>query len=380
MNSKERIKTVLKHKQPDRIPVGERDYASNSFIKELLGRESLFGGMKSYQALWNGHWQAWIDSVTQDLPELIDRLQWDIVVVWPNIGKDTPVEKLELIDEKKGLYRDSAGNMLQYTEEGDRILIIEESGKSNRNRYLEELGEKETLPSEQIVRDALLRRYGKTHYIVGAYSPFSHPSLSYSSGVGLEKWVMQIYEDPDGWQRNAMNPEIEKWMELTCRQAKKIGIDAYAFGMDFGHSGGPFISPDRFEKLVYPKLKRDFGIAHKHGLDVFLHQCGDNRPLMDMIVDAGVDIIQSIQPEEHIEELKAKYGHRVTLMGGVTFKSLILGTPEDVKKETFRALDQCAHDGGFILASQHSLPHGLKPRNYLAMLEAKREWEKINLK
>jgi uroporphyrinogen decarboxylase len=190
---------------------------------------------------------------------------------------------------------------------------------------------------------------------------------------------MQIYEDPDGWQTRAMSPEGERWLDASCARAKSIGIDAYAFGMDFGHSGGPFISPDRFEKLVYPKLKRDFAMAHRHGLDVFLHQCGDNRPLMDMIVEAGVDIIQSIQPEEHIEELKAKYGKRVTLMGGVSFKSLILGTPEDVKKETFRALDQCAHDGGFILASQHSLPHGLKPQNYLAMLEARREWEKVNL-
>ena len=108
MNSKERIKATLRHEQPDRIPVGERDYASNSFIEALLGRESLCGGMKSYQALWNGRWQDWIDSMLRDLPELIDRLEWDIVVVWPNIGKDTPIEKPELIDEKQGLYRDSS--------------------------------------------------------------------------------------------------------------------------------------------------------------------------------------------------------------------------------------------------------------------------------
>jgi len=379
VNSKERIKATLRHEQPDRIPVGERDYAANSFIEALLGRESLFGGMKSYQALWKGRWQEWIDSILRDLPELIDRLQWDIVVVWPNIGKDTPIEKPELIDEKQGLYSDSAGNILQYTEEGDRILMIEESGKSHRNAYLEALGEKPTLPSEEVVRSTLLKRYGKTHYIVGAYSPNSHPSLHYSSGVGLEKWIMQIYEDPDGWQARAMNPEGARWLDDVCARAGKIGIDAWAFSWDFGHSGGPFLSPERFEKLVYPKLKRDFAIAHKNGLDVFLHQCGDNRPLMDMIVDAGVDIIQSIQPEEHIEELKALYGKKVTLMGGVSFKSLIMGTPEDVKKETFRALDQCAPGGGFILASQHSLPHGLKPQNYLAMLEAKREWEKANL-
>lgn len=380
MNSKERIKTVLKHKQPDRIPVGERDYASNDFVEQLLGRESLVGGMKLCQALWNGRWQAYVDSMARDLPELIDRLQWDIVVVWPNIGKDTPIEKLELIDKKNMRYRDSAGNILQYTEEGDRILIIEESGKTARNEYIESLAGKETLPSERIVFDALMRRYGKTHYMVSGYSPGAHPALSYSSGVGLEKWVMRIYEDPEGWQRDVMNPKNLEVFEADVKKAKEIGIDAYAFGMDFGHSGGPFLSPERFEKLIYPMLKRNFGVAHKHGLDVFLHQCGDNRPLMDMIVDAGVDIIQSIQPEEHIEELKAKYGQRVTLMGGVSFKSLILGTPADVRRETLWALDQCAHDGGFILASQHSLPRGLKVPNYLAMLAAKAEWEKANLK
>jgi hypothetical protein len=334
--------------------------------------------MAMYQALWNGRWQDWIESVARDLPDLIDRLQWDIVVVWPNIGRDTPIEKLEVLDASAGRYRDAAGNILQYTEEGDRILIIEESGRKVRDAYLESLTGRETLPDEQIVRDALLQRYGPTHYIVGAYSPTAHPSLRYSSGVGLEKWVMEIYEDPDGWEKRAMNPEREPYLRDACVRAKAMGYDAWAFGMDFGHSGGPFIRPELFEKLVYPMLKRDFAAVHKAGLDVFLHQCGDNRPLMEMIVDAGVDILQSIQPEEHIEELKARYGKKVTLMGGVSFQSLILGTPEDVKKETFWALDQCAQDGGFILASQHSLPHGLGPQNYLAMLDAKRDWEEAN--
>lgn len=379
MNSKQRIKAAIAHRQPDRIPVGERDYAANDFIEAVLGRKTLFGGMAMVQALWDGRWQDWVDSLMRDLPDLIDRLQWDLVVVWPNIGKDTPIERPEPIAGEPGRYRDSAGNVLKYTEEGDRILIVEESGRKPRNAYLEGLTGTPTLPSEQIVRDALLKRYARSHYIVGAYSPESHPSLNYASGVGLEKWIMELYEDPDGWQRRVMNPDREPHLRAAAEQARAMGFDAWAFGMDFGHSGGPFLSPKMFESLIYPMLKRNFAIVHEAGLDVFLHQCGDNRPLMEMIVDAGVDILQSIQPEAHIEELKARYGHRVTLMGGVSFEALIRGTPKDTRRETFWALDHCAQDGGFILSSQHSLPKGVKVQNYLAMLDAKAEWEKANL-
>ncbi len=377
MTPKERVKAALRHERADRIPVGERDWASNDFIRDLLGRESHFGGLKMYQALWGGQWDRYINGAVQDLGDLADRLAWDIIVVWANIGRDTPIEPLRPLGDDR--YTDAVGNIYKYSEPVDRIFLVERKGHPPPNTSLDALSHEFPLPSEMLFWNAMMERFGKTHYMIGGYWRGWHPTLGYSSIEGLEPWVMALYEDPEKFHAEHLAGIENPIFAEGLREGKKLGLDAWADAWDLGYSGGPFVKPALFEKWVYPVLKKKWKMVHDHGLDVFFHQCGDNRLLMEMIVDAGADIIQSIQPEEHIEELKAKYGPKVTLMGGVSLDTLVRGTPEDVRRETRWALDTCAPGGGFILASQHSLPRGVKVENYQAMLAAKKDWEETHV-
>jgi len=86
-----------------------------------------------------------------------------------------------------------------------------------------------------------------------------------------------------------------------------------------------------------------------------------------------VDVYQSIQTEMDIIALKQRYGKGITLWGGVPAGDLVLGTPEQVRREGREVLEACKPGGGYIYGTTHSVMPGAKHENYLAMLDAWRE-------
>jgi uroporphyrinogen decarboxylase len=74
-------------------------------------------------------------------------------------------------------------------------------------------------------------------------------------------------------------------------------------------------------------------------------------------------------------EVKAKYGHRVALKGNVDCAQLMtFGTPDEVFEATKDTLHKGMPGGGFILSSSNSIHSSVKPENYVAMLQALREY------
>ena len=59
-----------------------------------------------------------------------------------------------------------------------------------------------------------------------------------------------------------------------------------------------------------------------------VYSCGNNWELLDMFVEAGYYCYQSIQPTAHMDlaEVKAKYGDKMTLWGGVPVEEMVGGT------------------------------------------------------
>ncbi len=49
-------------------------------------------------------------------------------------------------------------------------------------------------------------------------------------------------------------------------------------------------------------------------------------------------------------------------------------TPEGVRRYTLAVLDACAPGGGYLLGSGNSIANYIPIENYLAMLDAWREW------
>ncbi|MBM4048080.1 MAG: hypothetical protein FJ279_23510, partial [Planctomycetes bacterium] len=128
--------------------------------------------------------------------------------------------------------------------------------------------------------------------------------------------------------------------------------------------------PKQFRDIFFPALKIQCEEVKAIGSPMLFHSCGNNRLILDQMVEAGIDLYQAIQTVEKIDEIKQLYGQKITLMGGVDSDTLCRGTVEDVRREARFAIRHCAPGGGFILASSHSVMIACKHDNFMAMLDA----------
>ena len=136
------------------------------------------------------------------------------------------------------------------------------------------------------------------------------------------------------------------------------------------------VSPDLYRRYAYPWLKKACQIAAGHGVPTAVHMCGKCRAALDMVVDAGVTMIEPLErpPSGDITlaEARQRYGAHVVLKGNVnTFETLAWGTPEQVRAEA----RQCIADAGeigFILYSGDQVPGNTPEANFRALIDAVR--------
>ena len=138
---------------------------------------------------------------------------------------------------------------------------------------------------------------------------------------------------------------------------------------DYGYGHATYCSPELFRRVFLPGLRRLCEEVHAGGLVVHFHCDANMVELTDQMVEAGVDIYQSIEPHEPIDQYKCEIGDRVTLWGGVSCHDLCAADPEEIRRQARFAIRHCASGGGFILGSSHNITIATRYENFMAMLE-----------
>lgn len=146
-------------------------------------------------------------------------------------------------------------------------------------------------------------------------------------------------------------------------------------GDDFGSQTGPLLSPRMFREMVLPYLTRRIRhVALFNDAAFFHHSCGSILPLIQDLVDAGVRILNPIQPRTRDMEparLRNTFGRTLTFHGGVDTQLLLpRGTPDEVTAATRELIRILGSDGGYILAAAHTLQADVPRENILAMYRA----------
>jgi uroporphyrinogen decarboxylase len=210
----------------------------------------------------------------------------------------------------------------------------------------------------------------------------------YAIGVHLND-VMSIPRNLMGFQELmmafCMEPELVKHLvkmsvDLNIELAKGAalhGADFVFTGDDYSSGQAPFMSPDVFRDLMYPGLKRVFKGFRDHGLPIIKHTDGDVMPLLDMILDAGIDCLDPIDPLGNMDmaAMKRDYGDQIALKGNVNCATtLVSGTVEEVVDETLGVIKAAADGGGLILSSSNSIHSSINPANYMAMINTIRAY------
>ncbi len=82
-----------------------------------------------------------------------------------------------------------------------------------------------------------------------------------------------------------------------------------------------------------------------------------------------------------LEGLKREYGKDLVFCGAVDTQHILPhGTPEEVRQEMKRVIDILGQDGGYMVASVHTIMNEVPPENILAMVDATLEFGTYPLK
>lgn len=191
---------------------------------------------------------------------------------------------------------------------------------------------------------------------------------------GIDKLVLDIYRNPD-FAKRLIKTVADLNFEITKRMLDRGG-DVVAESDDIADVKSPFFPPKIFKEFFFPYLKRLIEESHSRGLPYMKHSDGNLYPILDDLIDLGVDGLHPIEPGVmDLADVKERYGDRIFLRGNVDITHVLpYGTEGDVRRDVRRCIDAAAEGGGFILADSNSLHSNVKTENILTMIDEGRKY------
>jgi uroporphyrinogen decarboxylase len=370
MTSRERVRKSINHEEPDRVPF------------DLNPLVDFYIELKEYLKLDIE------ETINHNLameviphPEVLKKLNIDVISV--KLGSPKTNSSEERTD---GLVKDAWGVLYKMISQPGGGRYYEVVDSPLKNSTIEDLkkypwpvadlpgrGEGAEKTARRLFEDtdlALLGRFG---------GPITETALYM---LGMENWMMRLAQDPD-----FINALLEKITDVQI-SLDRIGLEATAkylqiykaSGEDLGMQTGPLYSPKMFKNQLLPHLARRFKTAKQYLRDanpsvkMMLHSCGSIREFIPDLIEAGIDIINPIQPHAVGMDsvgLKSEFGEKITFHGGIDIQEVLpFGTEDEIEGEVIRRIQGLGKGGGYILAPAHNVQADVPPENLVRMYQA----------
>jgi MtaA/CmuA family methyltransferase len=352
MSSKERIKAVLSHKIPDRVPMNEFLYSRNLY-DDVLGRKP-----KVYNA--------------EDVMDLTINLGLDMAVIpiggfagIRNVDLDAEAEKIEFIDEWGITFRSQPDSW-----PGDAPIHNPLKNREDWKNYtIPDINKKGRLNQIHI---ALKKAKEHKIAVVGSIrGPFTAAWMLF----GYNRWSLLLYDDPE--LLDEVITVVTDFFIKAGIMLAEAGTDAVLFADDYGAAVGPLMSPEHYRKHIWPQLKRMVASIKSAGTYVIMHSDGDLRELLSDIVKTGIDAYHPVQRSAHMDigKVKRKYGKNISLIGNIDNRNVLVeGSVEEVIAQCKECIKTAGPGGGYIFGSDHSLHDDMPLANIYAMIESAKKY------
>jgi len=197
---------------------------------------------------------------------------------------------------------------------------------------------------------------------------------------GFEKFMTDLLLDSELAQallERITRVHVERFEHYAAAVGEHVHMIVIAD--DLGMQTGPQLSPKMYRELIKPhQAALCSAIKEKTNARLFLHTDGAVAPLIPDFIDMGIDVLNPVQVSAagmDTAELKREFGRDICFWGGGcdTQSVLPFGTPQQVKDEVRRRIDDLAPGGGFVFSHIHNIQPETPPENVIAMYEAVRE-------
>ena len=208
---------------------------------------------------------------------------------------------------------------------------------------------------------------------------------------GIKAGILQTASQLRGYDKLfmdfALQPEIVSAFldrlsttisEMYARYLEIVGpyVQVVVITDDQGTQTSLMISPKMFRRFIKPNLKKIIDTIKRHSsAKVLMHCDGAILPIIDDLIEIGVDILNPVQTSakglEDTQELKRRFGDRLTFHGSIDVQQFLpKATPEKVRSEVRRRIDELGQSGGFILAPCHNIYDDIPLENILALFRS----------
>lgn len=174
---------------------------------------------------------------------------------------------------------------------------------------------------------------------------------------GTEQFLMDMAGDP---------PLAKALADKMAHHLTVIGLEElkrwhlYDTGIwiydDMASNKGPMFSPKSFERVLLPAYQHMIKTWKQAGARyVFLHSDGNINPLLDMLIDAGIDGLNPLEPRAGMDAvaLRKKYPRTILTGGMDNTATFIYGPVARIEAEARRLID-LGRDGGLVIGT-HSI-------------------------
>lgn len=114
-----------------------------------------------------------------------------------------------------------------------------------------------------------------------------------------------------------------------------------------------------------------------------LHSCGAIYPIIEDLIDCGVDILNPIQPMAKgmdTKKMKEDFGDRLTFHGAIGIQEVLPNyTPSEVEEFVKEKINDLGPGGGYILSPAHNVPEDCKAENIVKMCDTVKKYGRYPL-
>ncbi len=170
---------------------------------------------------------------------------------------------------------------------------------------------------------------------------------------------------------------FDKVTELSLQRAAdfaKAGCDVIWLGDDIGTQHSTLMSEQMYTEWIKPRLKAVINTIKgiNPNIKVFYHSCGYVEPFIPHLIEAGIDVLNPIQPEcMDFEKIYSTYKGSVAFHGSIgTQTTFPFGSAKEVYDKVIENLDIAGKNGGLLIAPTHMLQPEVPWENIVAYTKA----------
>lgn len=378
LTSRERVLAVLNHEIPDRVPIilGASNATGISVptyrkIKQLLGIQA----EEKYLYDWPELGAAAIDEV------LLQRLHSDVRGVHDR--EPAWVREKNGTREPGSPYFNSWGVGSVEGDPGTWFPAIHPLAETHAIEDIESYPWPDMNDPTRVahVRAEAQKLANENQYAILATPWLAFPLERAFAMQRMDRFMLNLGRHPD-FVRALLTKIAELCKTLMGHFLRETAdnIDMIKIGDDLGMQNSLLMSPKMYREIVKP-IHADYisFIKSRTKAKLFFHTDGDVFPLIPDFIEMGVDVLNPIQTSagkmSNLEELKKQFGRNIVFCGAIdTHRVLPFGTPDEVRAEVKRIIQILGKDGGYMLASVHTILPDVPAENVLAMVDAALEF------